>query len=133
MKMTEDETNALLERAGVDPIEDVDTGNLLDVIIKLQTRIDDALENIKGYIPEFILEEGNARSIDGQVRGDPKREYHPESSVDSFREDLKRILTGHVTGLAEHNCPHCYRSFTTPEGLRLHVSLAHADKGDADA
>jgi len=92
-KMTEDEANALLKRAGVDPIEDVDTGNLLDVVIKLQTRIDDALENIEAYIPEFILVEGNARSLDGQVRGDPKREYHPESSVDSFREGLKRILT----------------------------------------
>jgi len=46
-KMTEDEVNALLERAGVDPIEDVDTGNLLDVIINLQTRIDDALKNLK--------------------------------------------------------------------------------------
>ena len=45
-KMTEDKVNALLERAGVDPIEDVDTGNLLDVIIDLQTRIDDALQNI---------------------------------------------------------------------------------------
>ena len=95
MKMTEDETNALLERAGVDPIEDVDTGNLLDIIIKLQTRIDDALENIDSYIPEFILIEGQEnRGSDLQVRPDPTREYHPKSSVDSFRDDLTKILKG---------------------------------------
>jgi len=90
--LSEKEDTELLLRAGVDPIEDVDTGNLLDVVRDLQTRIDDAVENIENYIPEFILTEGENHSSDGQVRPDPTREYHPKSSVDSFREDLKNIL-----------------------------------------
>lgn len=91
--LTEEDT-ALLLRAGVDPIEDVDTGNLLDVIRDLQTRIDDALQNIENYIPEFIHTEGEHTTSDGQVRPQPGREYHPKSSVDSFRDDLTKILKG---------------------------------------
>lgn len=90
--------NYMLIRAGVNPIDDVDSGNLLDVVTDLMTRIDDALENIESYIPEFILTEGRAVG-DTQVRPDPEREYHPKSSVDSFRDDLKKILKGEFHGL----------------------------------
>ena len=90
--------NYMLIRAGVKPIDDVDSGNLLDVVTDLMTRIDDALENIENYIPEFILTEGRTVG-DTQVRPDPEREYHPKSSVDSFRDDLKKILKGEFHGL----------------------------------
>ena len=90
--------NYMLIRAGVNPIDDVDSGNLLDVVTDLMTRIDDALENIESYIPEFILTEGRTAG-DTQVIPDPEREYHPKSSVDSFRDDLKKILKGEFHGL----------------------------------
>jgi len=93
-EVTEDEDQELLIRAGVDPIDDVDTGNMLDVIRDLQTRIDAALDNIESYIPEFIYTEGEGDASDGQVRPQPGREYHPKSSVDSFRDDLTKILKG---------------------------------------
>lgn len=69
------------------------TYNLCECQENREEKIRLAIQNIEEYIPEFIMEEGEPTPIPlQQVRPDPKRIYHPESSVNSFREDLINLL-----------------------------------------
>lgn len=55
-----------------------------------EDKIIHAIREIEEYVPEFILED-TKKSVDGQVL-EKLEIYHPQSSVDSFRENLINIL-----------------------------------------